>query len=69
MVWVGFVESNPGLKKPSALYNFTMKQGNPVKVLRWREDNLEGDAIQVSKLYQQQAPMTAAGFLINNPVQ
>lgn len=69
LAWLGYVERSPGLKKPSALYNFTMKQGNPVKVLRWREDNLESDAIQVSKLYQQQAPMSAAGYMIVNPVQ
>lgn len=69
VAWVGYVENNPGLKKPSALYNFTMKQGNPVKVLRWREDKLEGDAIQVSKLYQQQVAFSAAGYLIFNTVQ
>ncbi len=69
MAWVGYIENSPGLKKPSALYNFTMKQGNPVKVLRWREDKLESDAIQVSKLYQQQVPFSAAGYLINNTVQ
>ncbi len=69
VAWIGYVEKAPGLKKPSALYNFTMKSGNPVKVLRWREDKLEGDAIQVSKLFQQQVPFSAAGYLINNPVQ
>lgn len=69
LAWIGYVEQNPGLKKPSALYNFTMKAGNPVKVLRWREDNLEGDAIQVSKLFQQQVPMSAAGYMIVNTVQ
>lgn len=69
MAWFGYVEMTPGLKKPSALYNFTLKEGNPVKVLRWREDNLEADAIQVSKLFQQQVPMSAAGYLIVNTVQ
>lgn len=69
MAFLAYVEKSPGLKKPSALYNFTMKQGNPVKVLRWREDNLESDAIQVSKLFQQQVPMSAAGYLIVNCVQ
>lgn len=69
VAWFGYVEKNPGLKKPSALYNFTMKAGNPVKVLRWREDNLEADAVQVSKLFQQQVPMSAAGYLVVNTVQ
>lgn len=67
--WFGYTEKTPGLKKPSALYNFTMKQGNPVKVLRWREDNIEADAVQVSKMFQQQVPMSAAGYLIVNTVQ
>lgn len=69
MAWVGYIEKNPGLKKPSALYNFTMKEGNPVKVKRWREDNIESDAIEVSKLYTQQVVFSAAGYLINNTVQ
>lgn len=69
LAWVGYVERNPGLKKPSALYNFTMKQGNPVKVKRWREDKNESDAVEVSKLFQQQVPMSAAGYLINDTIQ
>ena len=69
VAWLGYIEKNPGLKKPSAIYNFTMKQGNPVKVMRWREDNLSADAIEVSKLYSQQIVMSAAGYLIYNPVQ
>ena len=69
MAWFGYVEKNPGLRKPSALYNFVVKAGNPVKVLRWREDALEGDAIQVSKMFQIVAPMSAAGYQIWNTIQ
>lgn len=69
LAWVGHVEMNPGLRKPSALYNFTLKQGNPVKVTQWREDALGGDAVEVSKIYQQVSPMSAAGYLINDTVQ
>lgn len=69
LAWVGYVERNPGLKKPSALYNFTLKSGNTVKVTRWREDKLAADAVEVSKLFQQQVPMSAAGYLINDTVQ
>ena len=69
LAWVGYVERNPGLNKPSALYNFTVKAGNPVMVKKWREDKLGGDMIEVSKIFQQVAPMSAAGYLINNIVQ
>ena len=69
MAWFGYVQKAPGLRKPSALYNFTVKAGNPVKVLRWREDALEGDAIQVSKIFQIVAPMSAAGYQIWNTIQ
>lgn len=69
VAWVGYVEKNPGLKKPSALYNFTLKKGNTVEVRQWREDSLKADAIEVSKMYQQQVAFSAAGYLIYNTVQ
>lgn len=64
-----YAEPSPGLMKPSALYNFTLKQGNPVSVKKWREDNLNGDMVEVSKMYQQVAPLSGAGYLINDTVQ
>ena len=62
-------ETAPGLMKPSALYTFTLAQGNPVTVKKWREDNLGGDMIEVSRMYQHVSPMSAAGYLIVNTVQ
>lgn len=69
LAWVGYVESAPGLRKPSALYNFTVRDGAMVKVKRWREEALESDAIEASKMFDNVAPMSAAGYQIWDTVQ
>jgi hypothetical protein len=70
MAWFGYVSESAGLKKPSALYNFTLKSGgSTVEVKRWREDAVDGDAVEVRRLFDQQVPMSAAGYLIVNTVQ
>lgn len=70
LAWFGYVESAPGPKKPSAIYRFDVRDGgSTVKVKRWREEKLESDAIEVSKLFDHVFPMSAAGYQIWNPVQ
>lgn len=65
-----YVETAPGLKKASALYTFTQTEaGNPYKVSRWREDNLNGDMIEVSCMFQNRAVASACAYLIVNTVQ
>lgn len=51
--FVCYVEPNPGLKKPSAFYTF-MKEGStrPYRVRKYRDDEREGDWIEVSNFYQ-----------------
>lgn len=70
LAWVGYVESAPGPKKPSALYNFVLNNaGSSVQVKRWRDDARAGDVIEASKLFDNVAPMSAAGYQIWDTVQ
>lgn len=70
LAWVGYVESSPGPKKPSAAYRYTLRSGGSnVEVKRWREDAIESDAIEVRKLFDHVYPMSAAGYQIWNTVQ
>lgn len=69
LAWFGYVENGPGLRKPSALYNFTVRDGSMVKVKRWREEALESDAIEASKIFDNVAPMSAAGYQIWDTIQ
>lgn len=65
-----YVEKAPGVKKPSALYSFTQAEGGiPNQVRRWRDDNLKGDFIEVSALYQNLCVASACAYLIVNTVQ
>lgn len=65
-----YIEKAPGLKKPSALYSFTQADGGiPYQVRRWREENLNGDMVEVRKLYQNAAIASACAYLIVNTVQ
>ena len=70
MAFFAYVERSPGLKKPSALYTFTQAEGGmPYKVTQWREDSLDGDMVQVSKLFQNRAVASACAYQIVNTVQ
>ena len=70
MAFVAWVEPSPGLKKASALYTFTQQSfGNPFMVKRWREEELKGDWIEVSTLYQHQAVASQCAFQIVNTIQ
>lgn len=68
--WVAYIEPNPGLKKPSALYQFVKSEfGNPWKVKKWREEEREGDFIEVSSMYQHKIVASECSYLIVNTVQ
>jgi hypothetical protein len=63
--WIGYVERNPGLKKPSAVY--TMVKGpTPYEVKKWRVDEREGDMIEVQSKFIHKAVASDCGYLIVN---
>lgn len=66
--WFGYVERNPGLKKPSALYVMKKSAGG-VAVKRWKDEPRNGDFIEVSHFYDHVAPSSDAGYLVINTVQ
>lgn len=70
VAYVAYMEPNPGLKKPSAIYQMTKSEfGNPWKVKTWREEEREGDFIEVSTMYQFKAVASDCAYLIVNTVQ
>ena len=70
MAFVAYIEQNPGFRKPSALYQFTKAEfGNPYKVKRWREEEREGDFIEVSSLFQNKVVASDCAYIIVNTVQ
>lgn len=70
VAFVAYVERNPGLKKVSALYTISQAEsGNPYYVKRWREEELEGDYIEVDTKYQHKVISSACAYLIVNTVQ
>lgn len=65
--FVGYVEPNPGLRKPSTFYTF-MKEGStrPFRVRKYRDDEREGDWIEVSSFYQIRVVSSDCGYIIND---
>lgn len=63
--WIGYVERNPGLKKPSSVY--TMVKGpTPYEVKKWRVEEREGDMIEVQSKFVHKAVASDCGYLIVN---
>ena len=66
--WFGYVEYAPGLKRPSALYNF--RNGAGVQVKRYMDEPRNGEWFEVAHMYDQRADMASdCGYLIVNTVQ
>lgn len=67
VAWVGYVEQNPGLKKPSALYTF-QKEGStrPYQVRKYRDDEREGNWIECSTFYQIKIVSSDCGYWIGD---
>lgn len=65
--FVGYVEPNPGLRKPSTFYTF-QKEGatRPFRVRKYRDDEREGDWIEVSSFYQIRVVSSDCGYIIND---
>lgn len=70
VAFVAYIEPSPGLKKPSAFYQLTKSEfGNPFKVKTWREEEREGDFVEVSTMYQHRIIASDCAYLIVNTVQ
>lgn len=65
--FVGYVEPNPGLRKPSTFYTF-QKEGatRPFRVRKYRDDEREGDWVEVSSFYQIRVVSSDCGYIIND---
>jgi hypothetical protein len=70
MAFVAYIPNSPSLCTPSALYQLTKNEfGNPYKVKKWREEEREGDFIEVGTMYQHKVVASDAAYLIINTVQ
>ena len=63
--WVGYVEKSPGLKKPSALYNF-IKGPQPFEVYKYEKEERKGDMIEVSSMFRPYIVASDCGFAFWN---
>jgi hypothetical protein len=61
--WMGYIAPSPGLKTPSATYQFST---HGLQVKKWRDEDVNGDKIEVSDAYQLAIPATGAGYLIKD---
>ena len=61
---IAYFDPNPGLRKATAAVNFRVSQyGSPWKVKKWREEEVEGNYIEVQTMYEPKAVATACGYL------
>jgi hypothetical protein len=62
-----YAEQSPGLRKPSAFYQF-VKEGNtaPARVRKYRDDEAEGDWIEVSSYFTHKIVSSDCAYHINN---
>lgn len=70
MAFLAYIEPAPGLRKASALYCFEQQsQGNPFRVKSWREEEREGDFVEVTTKFQHKAVATDCAHYIGDTVQ
>ena len=68
--FLAYVERSPGLKKASALYTFfKAEKGNPYRVKKWREEEKEGDYVEVQTMFKHLVPASAMAYVIQNTVK
>lgn len=65
--WVGYMESNPGIKTKSAAVNFRKtSSGNPYKVRTYRDEEREGKWIEASTFFRGKVISSTSGYLFSN---
>jgi len=61
---LGYFKDNAGLRDASAAGIFRVKQyGSPYKVKKWREEDVEGNYIEVQSMYVPKAIATSCAYL------
>jgi hypothetical protein len=61
---VAYFAPKPGLKTRTAAANFRVaEKGNPYRVKKWREEDIEGDYIEVQTMFKPKAIATSAAYL------
>lgn len=71
--WLGYVEQNPGLRKPSALYTFVWRGlmgagGDGQRVSRFRMEHLKSDRVEIEMAIDEKIVAPDLGMFINNAV-
>lgn len=65
--FIAYVEPSPGLMKASALYCLTQQAyGNPYKVKKWYDDDLEGTFVEVTTKFTHKVVSNLCGYLIKD---
>lgn len=61
---IGYFKPNPKLRDVSAAVNMrVMKYGSPYKVKKWREEDIEGNMIEVQSMFKPKAVATSCAYL------
>ncbi len=67
--FLGYFDPAPGIKKATAALNFRVGwKGNPYRVKKWREEDIEGDIIEVQTMCAPRAVATSCGYLFKTVV-
>lgn len=61
---IGFFKNKPRIRDRTAALQFIKTEyGSPYRVKKWREEDIEGNYIEVQSMYQVKAVATACGYL------
>ena len=61
---LAYFDPSPGIKKATAATTFRVaRKGNPMRVRRWYEDDVEGNFIEVQTKYDMKAVATSCAYL------
>jgi hypothetical protein len=71
-VWIGYINQNPGLEEPSAVYTFSWNYSNsPMSepqgfrgVRKWRDENIHSDIIEAYQCIDQKIVGSSLGYVI-----
>jgi len=65
--WLAYVEPSPSLRRASAAGCFRVTtKGTPYRVKKWRDEDVEGDMIEVQTKYSYRAIATSCAFLFKS---
>lgn len=65
--WVGYLESNPGIKTKTAALNFRKNNsGTPIRIDSWRDDNRSGKWLRATTFFKGKVISSVSGYLFSN---